>query len=208
MTPADPDFGFLFLKVGWQAARKRLLRSPLDPQATATASHWLTQTSASPAFIAFSNGFSPDATGTLLHDFDDYRRETLSELAHQTGAGLKSQVNTMRFYRDYLAVFPELFFKAVPALFFSTKHVDVLRDPPVNSGLPALKQELYFTGPPVAYEIEKDLFFYAVSPAFAKRIATVLPQVLAQEAPHDLGLFSQLAAACAEGTMEMLVIDN
>jgi hypothetical protein len=208
MTPADPDFGFLFLKAGWQAARKRLLRSPLDPHAAATASNWLTQTSTSPTFIAFSNGFSPDATGTLIDDFNDYRRETLSELAHQTGVGLKSQVNTMRFYRDYLAVFPELFFKAVPALFFSTKLVEVLRDPPVDSGLPSLKQELYFTGPPVAYELEKNLFFYAISPTFAKKIVTVLPQVLVQEAPHDLVLFSQLAAACAEGVIEMLVIDN
>jgi hypothetical protein len=208
MTFPDPDFGFLFLKAGWQTARKRLLRLPLDPQATSTARDWLTEASASPAFIAFSSGFIPDKAGTLVTDFDDYRRETLSELTYQTGAALKRQVNTMRFYREYLAVFPELFFKAVPALFFSTTLVEVLRDPPSDSGLPALKQELYFTHPPVAYELEKDLFFYAVSPLFAKKIALTLPQLLAKEAPHDLALFRQLAVACAEGAVEMLVIDN
>jgi hypothetical protein len=38
MTYYDPDFGFLFLKAGWQSARKQALRTPLTAERLTTVS--------------------------------------------------------------------------------------------------------------------------------------------------------------------------
>ena len=53
MTYYDPDFGFLFLKAGWQRARKEALRMPLTTEWLATVSEWVQQATVSEGLRSF-----------------------------------------------------------------------------------------------------------------------------------------------------------
>lgn len=203
LTYPDPDFAFLFLKPGWLAARKRILRSPLATDSLSAAITKLNQTTISPALAAFEQGFAEGTVSHSLSSFDTAKTEVLEELAQLTGSALKKQVNTLHFYQEYLAVFPELFFQAVPTLHFSTALIEALRHPPLD-----LRWELYEHKPITAHELDDELFFYSLSQSYATALVDKLPTLFAEvPAPHDLALFRHLAAACAAGTVEILVYD-
>ena len=177
-----------------------MLRLPLDADAVATVTAGINNATASPALAEFGKGFASGMFGDPFASFDEDKAVVVDEIAQQTGDALKEQVNTMRFYEDYLAVFPELSFTALPALKFSADLIGALRHPPLD-----LLWELYEHKPLTAYELD-GMFFYSLSHSYTTAVVNMLPSVFeGRPCPHDLALFVQLAATCAAGKLEILV---
>jgi hypothetical protein len=202
----DPDFGFLFLKSGWQQARKEVLRTPLTPEWQEAVSEWIQQATVSEELRSFQESLrrfgdsvppNPDA------EFAARKANLLALLTSSSKKELKSLLATLQFYRQYLAIFPERFIEPLPELAFSEPLVAALRQAPLD-----LRKELYFTGSTTAYELEPGFFYYAVSQRFVGEIVSQLPNALQGQQPPDLALFLSLAHDCATGEVELLVMDK
>ncbi|SFQ82323.1 hypothetical protein [Hymenobacter arizonensis] len=206
MTHYDPDFGFLFLRSGWQKARKEALRTPLTREWKDAVIAWVRQATVSEGLRSFLVPFQP-YEDSVNHgpdaEFAESKTGLLALLTGDATKGLKRQLATLHFYRQNLAVFPERFIEPSPALFFSEPLVAALRHGPLD-----LRGELYESGPTIAYELEPECFYYAVSQEFAGEVIRHLPPPLPARKPHDLNLFLSLAHASAMGEVEMLVMDK
>lgn len=202
----DPDFGFLFLKAGWQKARKQALRTPLTAKWQATVSKWIQQANLSEGLRSFQEPLRRFGEADSLPPevaFAERKTSLLALLASGSKKEVKRHLATLQFFRQYLAVFPERFIDPLPELSFSEPLVEALRQAPLD-----LRKELYFTGATTAYELEPDFFYYAVSQEYAGEVARQLPAALLGHEPADLDLFLSLAHACARGEVELLVLDR
>ncbi len=198
MTYYDPDFGFLFLKSGWQKARKEALCTPLTCEWEETVIEWVHQATVNEGLRSFleslrhygdSDNLNPDA------ELTESKTRLLTLLTSESTKGLKRQLATLQFHRQNLAVFPEHFF---------SKHlVATLRQASLD-----LREELYHNGPTVTYELEPEFFYYAVSREYASELVSHLASALKEQEPHDVDLFLSLAHACATGEAEMFVMDK
>jgi hypothetical protein len=206
MTYYDPDFGFLFLKSGWQKARKEALRTPLTPEWKETISEWIQQATVSEGLRSFQEPlrrFGDSVPPNSDVEFAESKASLLALLTSSSKKELKGQLATLQFYRQYLAIFPERFIEPLPELSFSEPLVTALRQAPLD-----LRKELYSTGSTTAYELEPDFFYYAVSQGFAGEVVRQLPAALQGQQPPDLALFLSLAHGCATGEIELLVMDK
>lgn len=206
MTYYDPDFGFLFLKAGWQRARKEALRTPLTTEWLTTVSEWIQQATVSEGLRRFQEPLRQYGDADSLPPevlFAEKKTSLLTLLASSSKQELKRHVAMRQSYRQYLAVFPERFIEPLPELAFSEPLVKALRQAPLD-----LRQELYSSGPTTAYELEPDFFYYAVSQEYAGEVVRQLPAALHGHRPPDLDLFLALAQACASGEVELLVLDK
>lgn len=206
MTYYDPDFGFLFLKAGWQTARKEAMRTPLTPERKDTVSEWIQQVIVSEELRNFQEPLRRFGDSVPLNSdvaFAESKANLLALLTSGSKKELKRQLATLQFYRQYLAIFPERFIEPLPELSFSEPLVAALRQAPLD-----LRKELYFTGPTTAYELEPGFFYYAVSQVFAGEVVRQLPAAFQGQQPPDLALFLSLAHGCATGEVELLVMDK
>lgn len=206
MTYYDPDFGFLFLKAGWQRARKEALRTPLTAEWLTTVSEWVQQATVSEGLRSFQEPLRRYGNAVSLSPevvFAEQKKSLLTLLTSSSKKELKYHLASLQFYRQWLAVFPERFIEPLPELSFSEPLVKGLRQPPLD-----LRQELYFSGPTTAYELEPDFFYYAISQEYAEEVVRQLPAALHGHRPSDLDLFLSLAQACASGEVELLVLDK
>lgn len=206
MTYYDPDFGFLFLKSGWQTARKEVLRTPLTPEWKGIVREWIQQATVSEelrSFQASLRRFGDLVPPNSAVAFAESKASLLALLTSSSQKELKRQLATLQFYRQSLALFPERFIEPFPELSFSEPLVAALRQAPLD-----LRKELYFTGCTTAYELEPNFFYYAVSHDFACEVVRQLPTALQGQQPPDLALFLSLVHSCANGEVELLVLDR